>query len=569
VIVCKVCGQQNAESESFCTNCGAFLDRGTREAEAPGSDTPAAEPAGGTAATPEPEPQPGAEGPSSADAPGTSDEEPSRSEPGPAEPGTGTTTGGAADTAGTAAAGGAAAGAGAGAAAAGATPPSEKIIIRSQKPPTGTARQPPSGEPDRQVDPAPEPPTPGGGDAVIATSTHDPNEIICPTCGRANTLDRTFCKYCSSLLRPQADAGPVVPPPPRTRIALDGRTGAIAAVAVAVVLIALAAIFLRPGDDPRESNAPSVSPTQSVPPETPPPTASPPVESQPPESVPPSVAPSPTPPTEPQGMIAFHTLEGDDPAEIWTIDLDTDDADQVTTAAGRDWDPDLSWDGAMLTWASPEGIRVSEVDGDDEYQLTHHGEQDINPAWNPDGDRIAFSSTRDGRWEVYVREAFDGASDEETITLTSSDAADYEPSWSPDGNEVVFTRGLDQKADIYRVAVPLDVGDEVEKPVPLTTNDDANIADEDPAWSPDGTKIAFSRTPDNGQADLWILDLETDEANRLTRTSGIEEHDPAWSPDGAFLAYQADGVIEIVDATTGEIVTTLELPGRASHASWR
>ena len=462
-----------------------------------------------------------------------------------------------------AAAGAAAAGAGAG----GATPPTEKIIIRSQKPPSGTARQPPSGEPDRQVDPAPEP-TPDGGAAIVAAST-DPNEIICPVCGRANTLDRTFCKFCSSLLRPKADAGPVVPPPPRPRIALDGRSGAIAALVVAVVLIALAAIFLRPDDDPRESASPTASATQSAPPATPSLTASAPVESEAPESVPPSASPSPTPPAEPAGIIAFHTLEGNEAAEIWTIDLELDDADQVTTAAGRDWDPDLSWDGRMLTWGSPVGIKVADIDGDGEYQLTHHGEEDINPAWSPDGERIAFSSTRDDRWEIYVREAFEGASNEETITLTNSDAADYEPSWSPDGDEVVFTRGLNQKADIYRLAVPAEVGDEVESPVPLTSNDDANIADEDPAWSPDGTRIAFSRTPDGGQADLWILDLETDEASRLTRTTGIEEHDPTWSPDGAFLAYQADGVIEIVSVTDGEIVTTLELPGRASHASWR
>ena len=156
----------------------------------------------------------------------------------------------------------------------------------------------------------------------------------------------------------------------------------------------------------------------------------------------------------------------------------------------------------------------------------------------------------------------------ETITLTTSSQADYEPSWSPDGLALVFTRGEGETADLFTILVPADRDDPVPKAVALTDNDEESIVDEDPAWSPVGGKIAFSRTLDGGKPDLWILDLATKEELQLTDTEEREEHDPAWSPDGEFIAYQANGVIRIIRIADKEVFR-LDLEGRASHATWR
>src|SRR6266705_2334587 len=67
-------------------------------------------------------------------------------------------------------------------------------------------------------------------------------------------------------------------------------------------------------------------------------------------------------------------------------------------------------------------------------QLTNADGADLAPAWSPDGRRIAFQSTRDGNWEIYVMNA-DGS---EVHRLTHGEAEDGEPSWSADGKRIAF-----------------------------------------------------------------------------------------------------------------------------------
>src|SRR5688572_25393706 len=62
-------------------------------------------------------------------------------------------------------------------------------------------------------------------------------------------------------------------------------------------------------------------------------------------------------------------------------------------------------------------------------------------------------------------------------------------------------------------------------------------ADTDPAWSPDGTTIAFE-TPRDGNADIWAMDADgTDERNVTQTAPGVSSIDPAWSPDSGTIAF--------------------------------
>src|SRR3989442_1750383 len=92
--------------------------------------------------------------------------------------------------------------------------------------------------------------------------------------------------------------------------------------------------------------------------------------------------------------------------------------------------------------------------------------------------RIAFTSNRDANHEVYVMNA-DGS---HQTNLTNNAVLDEQPAWSPDGTKIAFRTDRDGNSEVYVMNA------DGSHPVNLTKNA-AN--DQDPAWSPDGTKIAF------------------------------------------------------------------------------
>jgi TolB protein len=167
---------------------------------------------------------------------------------------------------------------------------------------------------------------------------------------------------------------------------------------------------------------------------------------------------------------------------------------------------------------------------------------DRQPSVSPDGTRIAFSSSREGNFSLYLV-GVDGGG---LRRLTYSPSSDGEPAWSPDGSKMVFVRGRDGTgggyaslstcaAEIYVVEVPgieSGVGGGGGE-VSLTRGQGGT----DPAWSPDGTRIAFSSFRD-GNYELYTMDPSGGGVERLTYTASAEA-EPAWSPDGASIAYAA------------------------------
>jgi dipeptidyl aminopeptidase/acylaminoacyl peptidase len=77
--------------------------------------------------------------------------------------------------------------------------------------------------------------------------------------------------------------------------------------------------------------------------------------------------------------------------------------------------------------------------------LTNNPADDSTPVWSPDGKMIAFTSTRDGRPQIYVMNA-DGSG---LRRVANTQSADFSPVWSPDGNWLAFTSSRDNSTDIY------------------------------------------------------------------------------------------------------------------------
>jgi dipeptidyl aminopeptidase/acylaminoacyl peptidase len=116
--------------------------------------------------------------------------------------------------------------------------------------------------------------------------------------------------------------------------------------------------------------------------------------------------------------------------------------------------------------------------------------------------------------------------------LSTPRAYDYEPAWSPDGTMVAFRRLTDPprfaSSEIFVVRAD---GSGLER---LTTNADA---EKTPAWSPDGSRIAFERA-----GAVWVMRANGTHQRRLVAGAGS----PAWSPDGRWIAYVRDTAIGLV-----------------------
>ena len=200
-------------------------------------------------------------------------------------------------------------------------------------------------------------------------------------------------------------------------------------------------------------------------------------------------------------------------------------------------------------------IFVIDVDGGNVTQLTDtdNGTEWV-PTWSPDGAKIVYDFTPEGReGDIYVMDA-DGTDSER---LTTDPANDTGPVWSPDGAQIVFVSTRDGDADIYIMDAD---GSNLQQ---LTFNRGAN--DVDPAWSPDGTKIVFASDMDeDDQYEIYIMDADGNNITRLTDNSIIDDR-PVWAPRKSGILVTEDSVV-ISGTSRVKAMTVEEVTTKARHA---
>ena len=157
--------------------------------------------------------------------------------------------------------------------------------------------------------------------------------------------------------------------------------------------------------------------------------------------------------------------------------------------------------------------------GADRQELTGGAARDMDGVWSADGQKIAFSRGVNTA-AVYFMNA-DGSG----LTLVSQGADnidDYVPAWSPDGSKIAFASYRSGQSEIWVMN---------QNGTGATQLTNATGIDSDPSWSPDGTKIAFFSERDGGEPEIYVMDADGGNQTRLTNAPGWDTG-PKWSPDG-------------------------------------
>jgi Tol biopolymer transport system component len=196
-------------------------------------------------------------------------------------------------------------------------------------------------------------------------------------------------------------------------------------------------------------------------------------------------------------------------------------------------------------------------------RLTHDGGS-YGPSFSPDASRIVFSSVGD---EGDVSDTV-GASGLDLYVLAADGSGrrrlldgdeDVSPAWSPDGDQIAFVRGgaADGAGRIFVV------DPDGEGSARLLVEQDATGNDSDPAWSPDGTQLAFVRTEPEGLSHLMVANADGSDARSvLERPEALGS--PSWSPDGTTLAFtvgtggESGGSIVLLDLEEGSVEMVAE-----------
>ncbi len=264
---------------------------------------------------------------------------------------------------------------------------------------------------------------------------------------------------------------------------------------------------------------------------------------------------------EDPGVIVFASQRSDGNYEIYAFDGAGRGLVQLTDHPSADGNPAWSPDGAFIAFttqrdaANPE-IYAVDFNGENPINLTHFPLGEYRPAWSPTGGHLAFDSRRDGNSEIYLLDLVAGAD----RRLTFHRAEDQHPTWSPDGTRLAFESGRqvftregfdpDEIADLEARAIAANqaaqvandssfneqifVVDAVGGPVRRLTY--SRGRDREPAWSPDGTQIAFASDQD-GDFDIYVVDVEGGGVTNLTPWARQEDSSPCWSPDGRKIAF--------------------------------
>ena len=254
--------------------------------------------------------------------------------------------------------------------------------------------------------------------------------------------------------------------------------------------------------------------------------------------------------------------ETDKSKALYVCDFDGGNLRKLTDGNHIILSPSWSPDGQRLAYTSYKNdkpdIYIRTVNTGDEKLLADYEGLNITPAWMPpDGSRIAATLSFEGDEEIYLL-TDSGKVDKR---LTRSWGVDVSPTFSPDGKKMAFVSGRAGSPQIY--VMELATG----RTSRLTFEGRYNTQ---PDWSPKGDRIAYSGMSD-GSSDIFVINADGSGLRRLTMDSGKNES-PGWSPDGNMIVFTSDrngtADIYVMTSSGADQRRIVDMPGNQSLPDW-
>jgi len=288
------------------------------------------------------------------------------------------------------------------------------------------------------------------------------------------------------------------------------------------------------------------------------------------------------------GEIAFVSDRSGIP-QVYLSDLSGRTMVPITNVPDGACQPSWSPDGQRLVFVSPchvspvgrpldisEGpqadtaLYIVNADGSGLVALPTMPGGDSEPAWSPEGQRIAFTSLRDGRPLIYVLDLID-----QSVRRLTEPTADFQearqPAWSPFGNQIVFTK---KRVGSYQIWSITDAGQGEQQ----IARGGQQYWDFSPAWSTDGQFIDYTERNAAGPVLPWIMSIayerrNTEEGSRLS-LSPLPVENPDISPDGRWILFEGKSPEENRDiffaTITGDMRARITTdPGMDFDPVWR